>query len=164
MYLKHSAKSFAIISVLLVAGCSGTGSMFPPSGDAPFKIESDPSGAAVYVMGENIGVTPLKISQKDVFPTVYPGKKQSLYGKVTIKKTGCADFTKTVNGNIIVNGLRAKLDCGNNNPAPSATSGVTPQTSETVEQRLDKIKELLNKGLISEDEAKQARARILNEL
>lgn len=163
MLLKLSAKSFAISSLLLVAGCSAVGSMFPPSGDAPFKIESDPSGAAVYVMGENVGVTPLKISQKDVFPTIYPGKKVSFYGKVTIKKAGCADFTKTINGHIIVNGLRAKLDCGNNNPAPSAT-GVTPQINETVEQRLDKIKDLLNKGLISEDEAKQARARILNEL
>lgn len=164
MYLKHSATSFAIVSVLLVAGCSGTGRMFPPAGDASFKIESDPSGAAVYVMGENIGATPLMISQKDVFPTIYPSKKQSLYGKVTIKKAGCADLTKTVNGNIVVNGLHAKLDCGNNNPALSATARVTPQISETIEQRLGKIKDLLSKGLISEDEAKQARARILNEL
>ncbi len=41
-------------------------------------------------MGENIGVTPLLITQKDVFPTVYPSDKVSLYGKVTLRKAGCA--------------------------------------------------------------------------
>ncbi|MGA8864633.1 MAG: PEGA domain-containing protein [Gallionella sp.] len=137
-------------------------------------MESDPSGATVYVMGENIGVTPVEISQKDVFPTVYPGDKVSLYGKVTLRKAGCADLTKTINGNIIANGLRAKLDCANPAavaPAPAlpasaapAPSVVPPPAKETVEQRLDKIKELLDKGLISDDEAKKARARILNEL
>ena len=40
----------------------------------------------------------------------------------------------------------------------------TPHNSETLEQRLDKIKELLIKGLISEEEAKKARERVLNDL
>ena len=165
MSLKYSAKSFVIFSLLLVAGCSSAGSWFPPAGNQPFKIESDPSGAEVYVMGANIGVTPVEISQKDVFPTVYPSDKVSLYGKVTLRKAGCADLTKTINGNIIANGLRAKLDCANPAPAAAATSATAaPPVSETVEQRLDKIKDLLNKGLISDDEAKKARARILNDL
>lgn len=116
-------------------------------------------------MGENIGVTPLQITQKDVFPTVYPSDKVSLYGKVTLRKAGCADLTRTINGNIIVNGLRAKLDCASPAtaaPAPPVTAA--PPVSATVEQRLNKIKELQSKGLITEEEAKKARERILNEL
>jgi hypothetical protein len=157
MFLKYLAKSFAIFCLLLLAGCLTGGSMFSPAGDKPFKIESSPSGAAVYVMGENIGVTPLEISHKDVFPNIYPREKESLYGKIILRKAGCKDYTRTVSGDVTNFGLHAKLDCG----APPTAAQVP---SETVEQRLDKVKDLLNKGLISEDEAKKARARILNEL
>lgn len=160
----HPAKSFIIFSLLLLAGCSSGGSAFPPAGNAPFKVESDPAGAAVYVMGENIGVTPVQISHTDVFPNIYPREKESLYGKIILRKAGCKDYTRTVSGDITSFGLHAKLDCAAS--APSATAQAAPQAApgETVEQRLDKIKDLLNKGLISEDEAKKARARILNEL
>ncbi|MGB9093388.1 MAG: PEGA domain-containing protein [Gallionella sp.] len=162
MLSAHPAKSFIIFSLLLLAGCSSGGSAFPPAGNAPFKVESDPAGAAVYVMGENMGVTPMQLSHTDVFPNIYPREKESLYGKIILRKAGCKDYTRTVSGDITSFGLHAKLDCASSAPAPSAAAQAAP--SETVEQRLDKIKELLNKGLISEDEAKKARARILNEL
>ncbi len=155
----HPAKLFVFFSLLLLAGCSSGGSAFPPAGNAPFKVESDPAGAAVYVMGENMGVTPMQISHTDVFPNIYPRQKESLYGKIILRKAGCKDYTRTVSGDITGFGLHAKLDCGSPTPSTAAQPA-----SETVEQRLDKVKELLNKGLISEDEAKKARARILNEL
>ena len=167
MYLKHTGKSLAFFSLLLATGCSSMGgadSLFPAAGDNPIKIESEPTGAEVYVMGDKVGVTPLQISRKDVFPNTYPRGKESVYGRVTLKKTGCSDFTRTVSAEIGNNGLRAQLDCADMNPAPTTTSRGAPRTSETVEQRLDKIKELLGKGLITEDEAKKARARILNDL
>lgn len=161
MFLKHTKKTLALFSLLLAAGCSsavGTGNLFAAAGDRPIKIESIPPGADVYVMGEKVGVTPLDISRDNVFPNRYPREKESLYGKVTLRKAGCLDFTRTISTEIGNNGLHAQLDCGDKNPAAAS------HTSETVEQRLDKIKELQNKGLISEDEAKKARARILNEL
>jgi hypothetical protein len=167
MFLKRSGKVLVLFNLLLAAGCSsmdGASNFFPSAGDNPIKIESDPSGAEVYVMGEKIGVTPLKISQKDVFPNTYPKEKESLYGTVTLKKAGCSDFTRTVNAKISNVGLRAQLDCGEMNPASSPTSRDAPRISETVEQRLDKIKDLLNKGLITEEEAKKAREHILNDL
>ncbi len=167
MFLKRKGKALALFGLLLAAGCSsmgGTGNLFPSAGDNPIKIESDPSGAEVYVMGEKIGVTPLHISQKGVFPNIYPKEKISLYGSITIKKAGCSDFTRTVNAEISSAGLRAKLDCGNMNPVSSGTSGNVSPISETVEQRLDKIKDLLNKGLITEEEAAKARERVLKDL
>jgi hypothetical protein len=145
----------------LATGCSSTGGMsnlFPAAGDNPIKIESEPSGAEVYVMGEKLGVTPLKISHQDVFPNIYPKEKLSLYGRVTLKKSGCSNFTRTVSSEISNGGLRAQLDCVNINPTSFSHS------SENLEQRLEKIKELLNKGLISEEEAKKAREHVLNDL
>ena len=133
--------------------------MSPSAGTAPFKVESVPAGAEVYVMGKSLGVTPMQLSRTDVFPNIYPKEKESLYGKITLRKEGCKDYTRSVSGDITGFGLHAKLDCGS--PTPS-TAAQPP--SETVEQRLDKVKELLNKGLISEDEAKKARERILNSL
>lgn len=172
MFLKRSGKALALFNLLLVAGCSsmgGASNLFPPAGDNPIKIESEPSGAEVYVMGEKVGVTPLQISHKDVFPNIYPKEKVSVYGRVTLKKAGCSDFTRTVNAEISSVGLRAQLDCGDMNPASPTTSsartaGDAPRSSETVEQRLDKIKDLLNKGLITEEEAKKTRERVLNDL
>lgn len=130
-----------------------------------------PTGADVYVMGAKVGTTPLKIEQKDVFPNSYPKEKESLYGKVTLRKAGCADYTKTINAKIVDVGLKAKLDCGSMNP-PAAQGGAivetrsapAPRVSKTVEQRLQEIKALLDKGLITEDEAKNARERVLNDL
>jgi hypothetical protein len=167
MFLKLSGKTLALFTLLLAAGCSsmnGANNFFPAAGDNPIKIESDPSGADVYVMGEKVGVTPLKISHNDVFPNIYPKEKVSVYGRVTLKKTGCSDFTRTVNGEISSTGLRAQLDCGDKNPSPTATSGNAPPIRESAEQRLEKIKDLLNKGLITEEEAKRAREHIINDL
>lgn len=167
MFLKRSGKALALFNLLLVAGCSsmgGASNLFPAAGDNPIKIESDPSGAEVYVMGEKVGVTPFQISHKDVFPNIYPKGKESVYGRVTLKKAGCSDFTRTVSAEISNVGLRAQLDCGDMKPASPSTSRDAPRSSETVEQRLDKIKDLLNKGLITEEEAKKAREHVINDL
>lgn len=164
MFLKRSVKASVLFNLLLIAGCSSTGSYFPAAGNNPIKIESVPSGAEVYVMGEKVGVTPLQINRKDVFPNTYPQNKESVYGRITLKKEGCSDFTRSVSAEISNAGLHAKLDCGDMNPASPGTTNNAPRSSETVEQRLDKIKDLLNKGLITEEEAKTARARILNDL
>jgi cytochrome c-type biogenesis protein CcmH/NrfG len=41
---------------------------------------------------------------------------------------------------------------------------MAPRMSKTVEQRLEEIKDLQNKGLITDDEAKKAREHVLNDL
>ena len=72
MFLKRSGKALALSILLLAAGCSSTegvhkdvGSLFQSASTNSIKIDSDPSGAAVYIMGEKLGVTPLVISRKD---------------------------------------------------------------------------------------------------
>ena len=170
MLLKRSGNTLAVFTLLLATGCSSidsesknAGSLFPSVADT-IKIESEPSGAEVYVMGEKIGVTPFKIHPKDVFPITYQKEKESLYGKVTLKKAGCSDFTRSISTEISNVGLQAQLECGDLNPALARTSKDAPRINETIENRLDKIKDLLNKGLITDEEAKNARARVLNDL
>ncbi|MGA9666618.1 MAG: PEGA domain-containing protein [Gallionella sp.] len=165
--MKNTAKTLALCSsLLLAAGCSSPGGMsnlFPSAGDNPIKVESNPAGAEVYLMGTNVGMTPLQLTREDVFPNLYPKDKESLYGRVTLRKAGCADFTATVSSQVSSYGLHAKLDCGGDKPAAAAGTS-SGGSSETAEQRLGKIKDLLDKGLITEDEAKNARERILNGL
>ncbi|WP_283744851.1 PEGA domain-containing protein [Sideroxydans sp. CL21] len=169
--MNHSRKFIALFTLLFTAGCSSTegvsnsvGNFFRSTEDQPIKIDSEPSGAGVYVMGQKLGVTPLTISRKDVFPLTYPKEEEPQYGKVIIKKDGCLDFAKTISPKIIDAGLHAQLNCGDSTPTSSQTSSDSPCVSETVEQRLDKIKDLLNKGIITGEEAEKARARVLNDL
>lgn len=168
MLLKLSGTVFVLSTVVFAAGCSsmngnGMGGVFTGSGNNPIRIESDPPGATVYVMGEDHGVTPTKVSNTDVFPNIYPKEKLPLYGKVTLKKAGCTDVTRAISADIISSGLRVKLDCGDLNPSSTVSRNV-PHSNETVEQRLDKIRDLLSKGLITEEEAKKAREHIINDL
>ena len=162
--LKRPENAIALINLLFVAACSssgGAGSYFPAAGNTPVKVESTPSGAEVYVMGEKVGVTPLEISRREVFPNTYPKDKESVYGRIILKKEGCSDFTRTVSADISNAGLHAQLDCGN---LSLPASGNTPRNDQSAEQRLEKIRDLLNKGLITDEEAKKARERIINEL
>ena len=165
--LKRPETAIALFNLLFVAACSstgGAGSYFPAAGNKPIQVESVPSGAEVYVMGKKIGVTPLEVSRRDVFPNTYPRDKESVYGRIVLKKEGCSDYTRTVSAEISNTGLHAQLDCGNLASAPPVASGDESRNDRSAEQRLGKIKDLLNKGLITDEEAKKARERILNEL
>jgi len=169
MFLKR-LKHLPMLSTLLIAvGCSSTGNgidliQTQSAGNNPINVESEPTGAEVYVMGDRIGVTPLKVNPQDIFPITYPKDKESLYGKVTLRKAGCSDLTSTISMKITNVGLHVRLECGDTNPASPSAAKAAPGISESVEQRLEKIKDLLNKGLITEEEAKKARERVLNDL
>ena len=186
MRLICSRGVFVCFALSLAAGCSSTEGMHNARADdnvshaeeSVIKIDSEPSGADVFAMGQKIGTTPLTVNTKEVFPRTYPKEKESLYGKLTFKKEGCSDLTRSVSPKLIV--LRGQLDCGTPKPVAQESSkgtsevSVAPATQEsskgasganaTVEQRLTKIKDLLDKGLITEEEAKKARERVLNDL
>lgn len=202
MSLKLSAKPLALFALAFMAGCSVVGDdaakLFPSAADSSIIIDSVPPGATVLVMDKNVGTTPIRINRNDVFPLTYPREKESLYGMVTLKRTGCSDFTRTVSAKIMDRGLHAELDCNGAKPVapqasvshaseisrPSDTSRANDvsRTSEVsrandvsraseisrsgdaVEQRLEKIRDFLKKGLITEEEAQKARERALNSL
>lgn len=126
------------------------------------SVESDPPGAEVYVMGKKAGVTPLEIRQVEVFPLTYSPEQQPLYGTVVLRYAGCHDYTQRVTTTAYGKGINAKLDCGQK-PAEAARPD-QKEADASIEKRLQKLKELQEKGLITEEEAKVTRRRILEGL
>jgi len=146
-------KKIALIPALLA-------SLFSLHGCGPIisdpdmvSIESEPTGATVYAMGKEVGVTPLKIRQEVVFPMNYKPEDRDLYGTVLLRKRGCKDFRQHVSSDDYRYGLRATLDCGQKKVV-----------AKSVEQRLQQLKELHDKGLITDEEEKTTRQRILDGL
>lgn len=136
--------SVIFVSLTVLHGCGSV-----KSDPDMITIASEPMGANVFVMGNRIGVTPLTIRQEIVFPLTYDPDKSGLYGAIVLRKTGCKDFQQRVSSSDYRYGIMAKLDCGQH-------------TTESVEQRLRQLQDLHTKGLITDDEEKAARKRILD--
>jgi hypothetical protein len=175
----HTLSSISL--AVLLAGCSGIGNF---AGSDSLSLRSNPSDAEVYVMGQAVGRTPIEISQPTLYPSVYPQEQQHLYGVVTLKKTGCADFQRRVSGRDIARGLQVELDCGvdlSGNPPARAATVDTPRAApeisdstdpnppmddaaQSAKQRLQRINELKEEGLIDNQEYRAIRQRILDSL
>lgn len=169
----------ALLVITLAPGCA-------PMGAKPGRVEvtSEPAGADVYAMGSKVGVTPLTLDQDVVFPLTYPAEKQTLYGVIELRKAGCADARQGVSTRALARGIHVRLDCGEaataEKPAPSemqpapaltpvpaggqVAPTATPKETSGIEQRLRQVKDLRDKGLITEQEAQEIRRRILDEL
>jgi len=143
--------SFAFAWLALSQGCAPL-----PAEPGFIAVESEPAGADVIVMGEQKGRTPLQLRLEDVFPVTYPAEKRALYGKIVLKKEGCRELTLPVSSKVYAKGVKARLDC-NARPSADLATG-------TVGERLRQLKALREQGLITEEEAKAARRRILDEL
>jgi hypothetical protein len=167
----------APLTLALAAGCA-------PMGAKPGRVDvtSDPAGADVYAMGSKVGVTPLTLDQDVIFPLTYPSEKQALYGVVELRKAGCGDARQSVSTRALARGIHVKLDCGaaaraetptprqaQPSPAPAPVNAHVPPTPVAkekpgIEPRLRQVQDLRDKGLITEQEAREIRRRILDEL
>ncbi|MBI5576786.1 MAG: SHOCT domain-containing protein [Deltaproteobacteria bacterium] len=148
------------LSFTAAAGCGGTAVLNRAN---EISVASDPSGAAVTAAGKRIGVTPLVIRQQDVFPVVFPPENQDAYGTLVISKEGCKDHTVRVTNEVIRKGVNAKLDCGQSELVkPRAGAPAAPPPA--IRERLLRLNELRDQGLITADEYKEIRAKILGEL
>jgi hypothetical protein len=139
------------------------------------RIESDPAGAAVSSIVGRLGLTPLSISERDIYPNAYPDAKVDLYGKVVISKTGCKTITRRVTPVDIKRGLELQLDCAvpvstvdnevEGKPqviqkSRDSASSISEPLSERRLRQLKVLNELLDDGLISEEEERAIRKRI----
>ncbi len=143
------------------------------------SIESTPSGAVVTTIVGRRGVTPLNITERDIYPNTYPDEKLELYGKVIISKPGCRTVTQGVTLDDIKQGLDVQLDC--TEPAAivkseaagktktikktelSATSTAEPLSDRRLRQ-LKVLNELLDDKLITAEEERTIRKRIFERL
>lgn len=148
------------------------------------RIESDPPGAEVLLIGGTAGYTPLTIGERALYPNDYPDDQAHLYGTVTLRRAGCETVVHRVTLDDIGRGLNVTLDCGAPSavraapagkpetpvsaasPAPvvpAAASG--PAATEAISQRrlrqLQVLQELLDEGLIDSAEEQRIRRRLL---
>jgi hypothetical protein len=144
-------KRFAQVSIIFASLSSLHGCGSIKTNPDMITIESEPTGATVYAMGKDIGVTPLVIRQEVVFPLTYSPEKRDLYGTIILQKEGCKDYKQRVSTGDYRYGIKAKLDCGQNK-------------ADSVEQRLRQLKDLHEKGLITDEEEKATRKRIMDAL
>jgi len=149
-----------ILSFAVAAGCGGVSTW--TRADA-IAVASEPAGATVYASGKRVGVTPLAVSQQDVFPLVYAPERQDVYGTLLLTKDGCKDHSVRVTNAMIRKGVDAKLDCGQANLAkpPPGTSGAPPPS---IRDRILRLNDLRDQGLITEKEYGELRGKILGEL
>jgi hypothetical protein len=168
--LRRAAAAAAAFSA---GGCLG-GSLFV-SGSGSTRVESVPTGAEVYVMGERLGTTPLDVADARLFPVHYPRELSDLYGKVVLRHPGCEELVRAVDLQAANEGISASLVCGDTDAdgdrpsaeapadraaAPPTRPAVAPHSAA---DRLAQIKALRRDGLLDEREARSLRDRALRE-
>lgn len=159
--------------LLLAAGAAHA----QAQGTATLRIESTPAAAEVELIGGRAGVTPLVVTERDIYPNDYPDGRADLYGVVVLRLAGCETLRHRVTLGDIKQGLRLRLDCGTATaqaraPAAAPPGDARPLTAppplappEVPSQRrlrqLQVLQELLDEGLISPAEEQRVRRRIL---
>jgi hypothetical protein len=179
----HSSRPVFTTAVLLGAWLAPV-SLWGADTDSHFKarrfqVESTPAGADVFVIGGKLGKTPLRLSERDIYPNWYPDDQAYLYGVVILRKAGCADYSKRLTLDDIGKGIQVQLDCSQDvapaehvplavhaqqAPPVSTVSGQSISTA-IMQRRLRQLKvlqELLDDDFITEEEERTIRKRILN--
>ncbi len=151
-----------LAAATLLAGCAGMGAGSEAQ-PGRIKITSDPAGAVAYADGTELGATPIEIVPGNVFRSGFVGFSYRYFGKLIIKKPGCETWSTEVNDNILSRNVHAKLKCDPGYQPAAATVPGAP-ANDPVMERLERIDALHKKGLISDEEYKQLRARIIDKL
>jgi hypothetical protein len=153
----------ALAAVALLFGCAGL--------EGPretITIDSEPQGARVYVAGREIGVTPLKVVLDETFPRhwtsrAHPEEEAAFSYRrmetVDLKREGCETYTKVLVEQELKDDVRVSLKCDPNYRPPAPAT-----EAQTVEQRLRALEDLRSKGLVTDEEYRAQRQRILNSM
>jgi len=151
-----AAASAGLVTILL-GGCSG---MSVSEKSDRIKLASDPAGATAYADGNELGATPLEISPGAHFRSGFAGMSYRYYGKLSFKKPGCEPYAVEVNDAVLARDIHAKLKCDPGYRPP----GLVAPAGDKYTERLERIETLRQKGLISDEEYKNLRKHILDEL
>ena len=179
----HRLGNMLIASLLLLSGCSSLGGAATGS-HQEITIDSDPRSATVYAEGTRIGVTPLVIRPDKVFQARFTmGDSETggiaafrYVGILSVEKAGCKSYTTQVNDNILARDIQVTLDCDpayisekpqpppEQVPAPASRDILPDAPAGDAEARLLRIESLYGKGLLSEEEYRHLRQRVLDTL
>ena len=174
-----------------LSACSGFGGDLLEN-RLQITIDSDPQNASVYAEAVEIGMTPLAIKPSEVFQARFTsggGDSDGMVayryvGTLSVRKPGCKPWSTQVNDNILSKDIHVRLDCDPDyqpagvkpaapasapTPPPAASGPATPesrpvQPGGTAEERLRRIESLYIKGLLSDEEYRALRQRVLDTL
>lgn len=149
-----------LVCVFYISGCAS---------NRLVTIDSKPQGADVIADGKKIGVTPIEIMPDDVFPPRWIGSSYMVKGKLELVKQDCEPVSMEVNDAVLSKPVSKDLKCSEQSktvPAVAAepVSAAKQAKNANIEQRLEQLQGLHNKGLISDEEYQAQRQRILSEL
>lgn len=164
------------LGLIAVAGALSACAVAGSPGERPagtIRVSSDPAGAVAYADGVELGATPLEIVPGSHFRAGFVGLSYRYHGTLSVKKPGCETWSVEVNDHVLSKDIHAKLKCdpdlrpparpAPSPPGPTRSSPGQPDEDPYVE-RLERIETLHRKGLISDEEYGQLRARILEKL
>ncbi len=160
----------ALATLALTLAASGNTAEDAASGR--LRIESDPPGAEVILIGGRAGHTPVTVSERAIYPNDYRDDQAALYGLVTLRREGCATAVQRVTLEHLERGMHVTLDCdplvadsqhaGDATGTPAPAAATMPETVPARRLRqLQVLQELLDEGLISAEEERRIRRRLL---
>lgn len=140
----------------------------------PVNLRTDPAGATVLANGKVIGTTPMQITVDDHFPHRRKGLDWHRDGALTLQRPGCTPKTMDIDNDTLKRSLTVDLDCRADAPsvvAPATVGGVTAvrtgtamESNGTAAQRLKELENLRGQNLITAEEYRSIRKRILDQL
>lgn len=131
-------------------------------------IDSTPSGAAVLASGVKLGVTPLTIHPDEVFPPRFVGFEYRAAGTLSLEKPGCKSYTRQVDDAVLSRDIHVDLECDPDFRPPAAGSksveSPVESATDTFAIRLQRLQSLHEQGLITTEEYRRLRQKILDQL
>lgn len=169
MSMPRLSLASALLAATVLAGCA-VGNGGPKSS---ITIDSQPQGAQVYAGERALGHTPVTILLDDVFPKRWTSRTEkdeegfAFYrrlGALRFQKPGCEPYSMMVDSDVLRDDIRVTLTCDPNYQPPADAAPQDEVTVKGVEERLRRLDELRNKGLLTQEEYRKQRERILNTL
>ena len=169
-----AAHALLAAAIWLAGGCATSGD----SNRGTIAVESDPAGARVYAEGKVIGTTPLHMRPGDHFETraVFMDRKADAavgiryVGTLALEKPGCRRHEIEVDDAVLSKDIHVDLDCSNTSATPpehypaAAPEPLEPGAQKDARTRLQRIEALRRDGLITEEEYRKLRQRVLDSL
>lgn len=144
-------------------------------GERTFAVSSEPSGARVWSITGELGTTPLRVTERSIYPNRFPEDRIDEYGKLFVSHKGCTTLTHAVTLAEIAEGLTLTLDCrpGVGRVAiedldaarrvDRNATAVAPHAAQRRLRQLRLLDELLEDGVISVEEERSIRQRLLSQ-
>ncbi len=177
MPARHNTLTLTLLALAVTASLAGcAANQIGPANR--ITIDSEPQGAQVLVADKQIGVTPVVVVLDDVFPMHWTSRTKkddegfAFYRRLdtlTIKQAGCETYSAELDTKDLEHDIKIALKCDPNYKppvaaAPPGNARAQPAQADTIEQRLQRLEALKQKGLISDEEYRIQRQRVLGEI